>query len=226
MNRLIFTLALFCCVAAGAADHILLKSGDRTLCFSGENGRLLGVARGTGAPAWIQSSSKGLWIAEDENRKTFPGELGDFECRELEKEKKYEFIYTQTRLTVTIGVEAKGNGVVDFTARIEPKNGLTVYKFHFPAELTFSPGEIERVIAPDGGLYGVGFAFNSEFFRKRNPESPGGWNRSRGNTEAYRHLYGKTTQFKPEHEKPVRLQVTRSRETVLPGLAGQAVQRD
>ena len=216
MNLFIVTVTLLCCFAAGAADHIRLKSGDRTLYFSGENGRLLGVARGTGAPAWIQSSSKGLWIAEDENRKTFPGELGDFECRELVKEKKYEFIYTQTRLTVTVGVEAKENGVVDFTARIEPKNGLTVYKFHFPAELTFSPDEIERVIAPDGGLYGGGLSFNSEFFRKRNPESPGGWNRSRGSVEAYRYLYGKNTQFKPEYEKPVRLQVTEAGKQYFP----------
>ena len=35
MNRFIFTLTLFCCVAAGAAEHIRLKSGDRTLYFSG-----------------------------------------------------------------------------------------------------------------------------------------------------------------------------------------------
>lgn len=76
MNRFIVTVTLLCCFAAGAADHIRLKSGDRTLYFSGENGRLLGVAAERGLPPGFKAHPKGCGSPKTRTGKPSPASWG------------------------------------------------------------------------------------------------------------------------------------------------------
>jgi len=114
---------------------------------------------------------------------------------------------------VTVTSEVDGRGAV-LHGEVTPKRG-TVLEFALPARLRFTPEEVERLICPADGNFGVGWALNSSFFREQLTDSPSGWTAEAAGPAGYEALYGGPLQQRADVDPPVVLRPTPDGETWL-----------
>lgn len=187
-----------------SADRLTLSCGEYVLHFSRNDGSILGVGKIGEPPALIHSNGGGLWkIQSVDGRTVISARRGTVSAKELPGQNKLVFSSDTPEAFVAVTVQG-GDDFADFSAEIRPKGTFTAGKFFLPGRLTFSEDRMEQVVAPDGGLYGVGFSFRPRFFQKKT-----GWGEKvRVNAEPYRLLFGAPLNERAYVDPAVPLRVT------------------
>lgn len=200
-----YLLLLGVLLPLGGSAETLLNCGNATLHFRSSDGALIRIVSDRGVELPVSSSRDGLFLAIGKNRKQFHPLNAQPSLRE--EKGKFTVTYCKNDAVFTVTATA-GKDYVDFQTEVRNGSNTVIESVSIPGKLEFSPDRVRRVVMPDGGLKGVGFAFLPDFFREQSVTDPVAWTGRCTSPASYIKLFGGPLNSLSFLTPPVALKVT------------------